>query len=198
MDQGRCRTNRANDIHSMLALAIRDVRTGAPSITDPPGGNGPSEARGKRRERSKNEKLRLLPKRRLHPLPLPLGRGRGKAKKREKCYYLNQHGGCPKTAEECGFKHKKLPAAEVAKMAQPPSRAGSRAASPFGRRPGAKAKAAPKANAAGRKNPCYCFKSAKPGGCHDTNCEFMHLDEAMIEEFKRAGKVLQDNANTKP
>ena len=108
------------------------------------------------------------------------------------CYYFNQPGGCPKTAEECWFKHKKLSAAEVAKMVQPPSRVGSRAASPAGGKPGAKPKASPKANAADRKNPSYCLKFAKPGGCQDTNSAYMHLDEAMVEEFKQAGKVLQD------
>ena len=114
------------------------------------------------------------------------------------CYYFNQPGVCPKTVEECWFKHKKLSAAEVAKMVQPPSRAGSRAASPAGGKPGATAKAAPKANAAGRKDPSYCFKFAKPGGCQGTNCEYMHFHEAIIEEFKRAGKVFQDNATLKP
>ena len=43
---------------------------------------------------------------------------------------------------------------------------------------------------AGTKNPSYYFKFVKPGGCIDTNCKCMHLDEAMVEEFKRAGKVL--------
>ena len=114
------------------------------------------------------------------------------------CYYFNQPSGCPKTAEECWFLHKKLPAAEVAKMVQPLSRAASRANSPAGGRPGPKPKASPKANAAGGKNPSYCFKFAKPGGCNDNNCAFMHLDEALIKEFERAGKVLKDNANAKP
>ena len=77
-------------------------------------------------------------------------------------------------------------------MVQPPSRVGSRAASPAGGKPGAKHKASPKANAAGGENPSYCFKFAKPDVCQDTSCAFMHLDEAMIEEFKRAGKVLKD------
>ena len=114
------------------------------------------------------------------------------------CYYFNQLSGCPKTAEECWFLHKKLPAAEVAKMVQPPSRAASRAISPAGGGPVPKPKASPKAKAAGGKNPSYCFKFAKPGGCNETNCAFMHLDEAMIKEFERAGKVLKDNANAKP
>ena len=100
-------------------------------------------------------------------------------------------------SKSVGF-YTKLPAAEVAKMVQPPSRVGSRAASPAGGKPGPKAKASPKANAAGGKNPSYCFKFAKPGGCQDINCAFMHLGEAMIEEFKRAGKVLKDNAAAKP
>ena len=114
------------------------------------------------------------------------------------CYYFNQPSGCPKTAEECWFLHKELPAAEVAKMVQPLSRAASRANSPARGRPGPKPKASPKANAAGGKNPSYCFKFAKPGGCNDNNCAFMHLDEAMIKEFERAGKVLKDNATAKP
>ena len=70
--------------------------------------------------------------------------------------------------------------------------------SPAGGGPAPKPKAGAKAKAAGGKNPSYCFKFAKPGGCNDTNCAFMHLDEAMIKEFERAGKVRKDNANAKP
>ena len=125
-------------------------------------------------------------------------KGKGQQKRRRCTNYFNQSSGCPKTAEECWFLHKKLPAAEVSKVIQPPSRVGSRAASPAGGKPGAKPKASPKANAAGGKDPSYCFKFAKPGDCQDANCAFMHLDVAVIEEFKRAGEVLKGNAVAEP
>ena len=169
------------------------------SITS--GGNVPSEASERRKKKRQERKAKVAAaKAAAAPAPTPKGKGKGKGPGKDKkvCYYFNQPSGCPKTAEECWFLHKKLPAAEVAKMVQPPSRAASRANSPAGGKPGPKAKASPKANAAGGKNPSYCFKFAKPGGCNDTNCAFMHLDEAMIEEFKRAGKVLKDNAAAKP
>ena len=197
MDRERYRTNRANDLHSMLSQVNREARAGAPSIIDQPGGNGPSEVSEKKKKRQER-KARAAAKAAAAPAPTPTGKGKGKGKEKKVCYYFNQPGGCLKTVEECWFKHKQLSAAEVAKMVQPPSRAGSRAASPAGGKPGAKTKAAPKANAAGRKNPSYCFKFAKPGGCQDTSCEYMHLYEAMIEEFQRAGEVIQDNANAKP
>ena len=83
-------------------------------------------------------------------------------------------------------------------MVQPISRAWSRANSPAGGGPTPKAKAIPKAKATGGKNPSYCFKFAKPGGCNDSNCAYMHMDEAMIKEFERAGKALKKNTNAKP
>ena len=199
LDRERYRTNRANDLQSMLSQA--HAKTGAPSVLDPPGGSGPSEASERRKKKRQEMKAKIAAaKAAAAPAPTPNGKGKGKGLGKEKkvCYYFNQLGGCPKTAEECWFLHKKLPAAEVAKMVQPPSRVGSRDASLAGGKPGAKPKASPKANAAGGKNPSYCFKFAKPGGCQDTNCAFMHLDEAMTEEFKRAGKVLKDNATAKP
>ena len=197
----RYRTNRGNDLQSMLSQA--HSRAGAPSVLDTSGGNAPSETSERRKKKKRQERKAArvaAAKAAAAPSPSPKGKGKGKGPGKDKtvCYYFNQPGGCPKTAEECWFLHKQLPAAEVAKMVQPPSRAASRANSPAGGRPGAKAKASPKAHAAGGKNPSYCFKFAKPGGCNDTNCAFTHLDEAMIEEFKRAGKVLKDNAAAKP
>ena len=200
MDRERYKTNRANDFHSMPSLAQRDgnLRTDAPSVVDAPGGNGPSEASERRKTKKQKQKAKAAAKAAAAPAPTPAGKGKGKGKeqRRNECYYFNQPGGCPKTIEECWFTHKKLSAAEVAQLVQPPSRAGSRGASPFGGKAGAKA--APKANATGRKSPSYCFRHMKPGGGNDANCEFMHLGESMVGEFKRAGKVLQDNANARP
>ena len=200
LDRERYRTNRANDLQSMLFQA--HSRAGAPSVLDTSGGNVPSDAserKEKKRQERKAAKVAAA-KAAAAPAPTPKGKGKGKGPGKDKkvCYYFNQPSGCPKTAEECWLLHKKLPAAEVAKMVRPPSRAASRANSPAGGKPRPKAKASPKANAAGGKNPNYCFKFAKPGGCNDTNCAFMHLDEAVIEEFKRAVKVLKDNAAAKP
>ena len=83
-------------------------------------------------------------------------------------------------------------------MIQPVSRAASRANSPAGGGATPKAKAGAKAKAAGGRNPSYCFKFAQPGGCNDNNCSYMHMDEAMIKEFERAGKALRRNTNAKP
>ena len=198
LDRERYRTNRANDLQSMLSLS--HSRTGAPSVLDAPGGNAPSEASEQRKKKRQERKAKIAAaKVAAAPAPTPKGKGKGKGPgKDKKVCYFNQPSGCPKTAEECWFLHKKLPAADVAKMVQPPSRAASRANSPAGGRPGPKAKASPKANATGGKNPSYCFKFAKPGGCNDSNCAFMHLDEATIKEFERAGKVLRDNATARP
>ena len=141
LDRERYRTNRANDLQSMLSQANRDARTGAPSIIDPPGGNGPSEASERRKKKRQERKARVAAaKAAAAPAPTPPGKGNGKGEEKKVCYYFNQPGGCPETAEECWFKHKKLSAAEVVKMVQPPSRAGSRAASPAGGKPGAKPK----------------------------------------------------------
>ena len=82
MDRERYRTNRANDLHSLLALARRDVRTGAPSITDPPGGNGPSEASEKRKKRNQERNARAAAKRVAAPAPIPAGKGKGKGKEK--------------------------------------------------------------------------------------------------------------------
>ena len=194
MDRERYRTNRANDLHSMLSN--RDSKTSAPSVAL---NNVETPGTGKKKKK-KEQKGKAAAKTTAAPAPNPSGKGAGKGKaKGEKkvCYYFNQPGGCPKTADECWFLHKKLSAAEAAKMVQPPSRAGSRASSPAGGKQSAKAKPKAKSSAT-KRTPGYCYKFAEPGGCHDTNCPYMHLDEATIEEFKRAEKVLRDNAAAKP
>ena len=84
MDQERYRTNRANDLHSMLALANRGVRSGAPSITDPPGGNGLSEANDKKKRKKQERKAKAAAKAAAAPAPTPAGRGEGKTQRREK------------------------------------------------------------------------------------------------------------------
>ena len=196
LDRERYRANRANDLHSMLSG--RDARTGAPSIVM--NNDETSGANKKKKKKEKKPKTADQDQVKAAPAANTAGKGAGKGKaKREKkvCYYYNQPSGCPKTAEECWFAHKKLPAAEVAKMVQPPSRAGSRASSPAGGKPNAKAKPRAKSMTA-KRTPGYCYKFAQPGGCQDRNCPYMHLDEAMIEEFKRAEKVLRDNTSAKP
>ena len=181
LDRERYRTNRANDLQSMLSqaacprvgLAQAHSRTGALSVLGASGGNATSEASERRKKKRQERKAKIAAaKVAAAPAPTPKGKGKGKGPGKDKkvCYYFNQPSGCPKAAEECWFLHKKLPAAEVAKMVQPLSRAASRANSPAGGRPGPKPKASPKANAAGGKNPSYCFKFAKPGGCNDSNC----------------------------
>ena len=58
-----------------------------------------------------------------------------------------------------------------------------------------KAKAGPKAQP---RSPSYCFKSISPGSCNDANCQFMHLTEDMIAEFKRSKEVLRKFHEKKP
>ena len=128
------------------------------------------------------------------------GTGKGSSSKLGVCYFHNTEAGCTKTAKECKFEHKKLSAAEAAKLVKPPG-SDSRASSPDGKKPGAKAKAEPKAKAgakAGPKSPSYCFKSAGPQGCTDKNCQFMHLTEDMVAEYKRSQAVLRKLHETKP
>ena len=77
----------------------------------------------------------------------------------------------------------------------------SRASSPGGKRPGAKAKSGPKDKAsakAGPKSPSYCFKYASPQSCNDKNCQFMHLLEDMVAEYKRSQGVLRKLHEKKP
>ena len=64
------------------------------------------------------------------------------------CYFYNTEAGCTKTAKECKFEHKKLSAAEAAKLVKPPGRE-SRANSPAG----LQAKAKPKAKAGPKAQP---------------------------------------------
>ena len=135
LDRARYRTNRANDLHSLLSQS--QARAGAPSVVNNPGGiSEEAKERKKKKRQEKKGKLAAAGDA-AAPAPTPKGgkgKGKGKDPNKEKrvCYYHNQPGGCPKTAEECWFLHKKLPAAEVAKMIQPVSRAASRAISPAG------------------------------------------------------------------
>ena len=112
LDRERYRTNRANDLQSMLSQT--HSRAGAPSVLDTSGGNVPSEAS----ERKKKQERKAAAKAAAAPVPAPKGKGKGKGPGKDKkvCYYFNLPSGCPKTAEECWFLHKKLPAAELAKM----------------------------------------------------------------------------------
>ena len=120
MDRERYRTNRANDLHSMLSQVNREARAGAPSLIDQPGRNFPSRVSEKKKKKKRQErKARAAAKAAAAPASTPTGKGKGKGKDKKVCYYFNQPGGCPKTAEECWFKHKKVFAAEVAKMVQP-------------------------------------------------------------------------------
>ena len=126
------------------------------------------------------------------------GAGKGTRDKIGVCYFHNTEAGCTKTAKECKFEHKKLSAAEAAKLVKPPGR-DSRASSPSpgGKRPGAKAK--PKAGAKAKpKTPSYCFKYASSQGCQDKDCQFMHLPEDMVAEYKRSQGVLRKLQEKKP
>ena len=79
-------------------------------------------------------------------------------------------------------------AAEAAKLVKPPGKE-SRANSPA-----AKAKAKAKSKAEPKKqprSPSYCFKFISPGSCNDANCQFMHLTEDMVADFKRSKEVLR-------
>ena len=106
--------------------------------------------------------------------PRPLARARvakGNSDKLGICYFHNTEAGCTKTAKECKFEHKKLSAAEAAKLVKPPgreSRANSPAAKPKAK---PKAKAGPKAQP---RSPSYCFKLISPGSRNDASCQFMH------------------------
>jgi hypothetical protein len=200
LDRARYRTNRANDLHSLLSPS--QLKAGAPSVVGNPGGTSEDAKERKKRKKKEKRGKSATASDAAAPAPTPKGgkgKGKGKDPKEKKvCYHHNQPGGCSRTADECWFLHKKLPAAEVAKMKPPVSQAGSRANSPAGEGTTPKAKAGAKAKAAGGRNPSYCFKFAQPGGCNDKNCSYMHMDEAMIKEFERAGNALRKNANAKP
>ena len=94
-------------------------------------------------------------------LAAPAGKGKGGGKgnsdKLGLCYFHNTEAGCTKTAKGCKFEHKKLRAAEAAKLVKPPGKE-SRANSPA-----AKAKAKAKSKAEPKKqprSPSYCFKKS--------------------------------------
>ncbi len=126
------------------------------------------------------------------------GAGKGSSPKLGICFFHNTEAGCTKSAKECKFDHNKLSPAEAAKLVKPAGR-DSRATSPGGKRPGAKAKPGPKASAkATPKSPSYCFKYSSPQGCNDKNCQFMHLPEDMVAEYKRSQGVLRKLHDKKP
>ena len=117
LDRERYRTNLANDLHSILSQS--QTRAGVPSVLDTPGGDTSVEVRESRKKKRLERKAKIAAaKAAAAPAPTPKGKGKGKDPKKEKkvCYYFNQPGGCPKTAEECWLLHKKLSAAEVAKV----------------------------------------------------------------------------------
>ena len=121
------------------------------------------------------------------------GGGKGNGAKLGVCYFHNTEAGCAKIAKECKFEHKKLSAAEAAKLVKPPGR-DSRANSPAG----PKAKAKPKTKAGPKSQPrSPSFKFKAPGGCNDTNCQLMHLTEDMVAEFKRSKEVLRRKLHEK-
>ena len=127
------------------------------------------------------------------------GTGKGSSSKLGVCFFHNTEAGCTKSAKECKFEHKKLSPAEAAKLVKPAGR-DSRATSPSTRpKPGAKAKPGPKAKPkAGPKSPSYCFKYASPQSCNDRNCQFMHLPEDMVAEYKRSQGELRKLYDKKP
>ena len=91
LDRERYRTNRANDLHSMLSQA--QTRAGAPSVLDAPGGNTSAEAREQRKEKRLERKAKVAAaKAAAAPAPTPKGKGKGKGKddKREEGVLLLQ------------------------------------------------------------------------------------------------------------
>ena len=82
LDRERYRTNRANDIHSILSQS--QTRAGAPSVLDTPGGNTSAEAREQKKKRRQERKARLAAaKAAAAPVPTPKGKRKGKDPKRE-------------------------------------------------------------------------------------------------------------------
>ena len=123
------------------------------------------------------------------------GGGKGNGEKLGVCYYHNTEAGCTKIAKECKFEHKKLSAAEAAKLGKPSGRE-SRANSPAAKsKAKAKSKAEPKRQL---RSPSYCFKFISPGPCNDANGQSMHLTEDMVAEFKRSKEVLRKLHEKKP
>ena len=91
LDRERYRTNRANDLQSMLSQA--HSRAGAPSVLDAPGGNAPSEASERRKEKRQERKAKVAAaKAAAAPAPTPKGKGKGKGPGKDKkvCYVLLQ------------------------------------------------------------------------------------------------------------
>ena len=96
-----------------------------------------------------------------------------------------EKGNC-KHGEDCKYQH-------------PPKSAGAPATNTDGEGANASAKPKAKANAkAGPKKPSYCFKFAGPQGCTDKDCQFMHLTEDMVAEYKRSQAVLRKLHEKKP
>ena len=140
-------------------------------------------------DRSKRAKAKMKAKKAAEAAKLaaPAGKGKGGGKgnsdKLGVCYFHNTEAGCIKIAKECKFEHKKQSAAEAAKLVTPPGKE-SRANSPA-------AKKQPRSTS-------YCFKFISPGSCNDASCQFMHLTEDMVAEFKRSKEVLRKLHEKKP
>ena len=177
--------NRVGGIQSTYS---ENMGRGAAPAVDDDAKSKRAKAKKKARDAAKAAKLAA-------PAGKGKGGGKGNSDKLGVCYFHNTEAGCIKTAKECKFDHKKLSAAEAAKLVKPPGRE-SRANSPAAKaKAKAKAKAGPKVQP---RSPSYCFKFMSPGSCNDTNCQFMHLTGDMVAEFKRSKEVLHKLHEKKP
>ena len=114
--------NRVGGIQSILKNMGRGA---APAVDD--------DAKSKRAKAKQKKKAKEAAE--AAKLAAPAGKGKGGGKgnsdKLGICYFHNTKAGCIKTAKGCKFEHKKLRAAEAAKLVKPPGRE-SRANSPAG------------------------------------------------------------------
>ena len=131
--------NRAGGIYSIL----KNKGRGAAPAVDTDAKSKRAKAKAKRDAKAKKEAEAAK-------LAAHAGKGKGGGKgngdKLGVCYFHNTDAGCTKTARECKFEHKKLSAAEAAKLVKPPGRE-SRANSPAAKAK-AKSKAEPKSSPA--------------------------------------------------
>ena len=180
--------NRAGGIQSIL----KNIGRGAAPAVDAGGMFKRVKAKAKKGAKAKKEAEAAK-------LAAPAGKGKGggngNGDKLGVCYFHNTEAGCIKTARECKFEHKKLSAAEAAKLVKPPGKE-SRANSPAAKaKAKAKAKAGPKAQP---RSPSFCFKFISPGSCNDANCLFMHLTEEAVAELLGSREALRKLQEKKP
>ena len=128
--------NRVGGIQSIL----ENMGRGAAPAVDDDAKSQRAKAKKKARDAAKAAKLAA-------PAGKGKGGGKGNSDKLGVCYFHNTEAGCIKTAKECKFDHKKLSAAEAAKLVKPPGRESC------ANSPAAKAKAKAKAKAGPKVQP---------------------------------------------